>query len=139
MVDLRNLVKKKNDSFLFIPVSVTQEFLWLLKRSGINYNDFKVYQWRAVSKNQVPAVKHLTENEKRTELENYYGEAAEGMMKAATVIVSKYDKDEIFGAFKETLIGNGDADYKAYDLDEQAYANENMEEAEGITVAKRSR
>lgn len=140
MVDLTKLERKETNDFLFIPMNATQEFLWLLKNSCLNYSGFKIYNWRVVKNGQIPmAIKNMTQNEKLEELEKFYDPmTAKEMMTASTLIVSRYDKHDLFNAFKETLMGDGDPDYKKYNEEQQAYANETLQDSEGITIAARN-
>lgn len=140
MVKLEHLERKTENDFLFIPMSATQEFLWLLKNSCLNYAGFKIYNWRVVKNGQVPkAIQNMSKDTKMEELLKFYDkETAKEMMNASTLVVFPYDKNELFDAFKKTLLGDGDPDYKKYNEEQQAYANNNIQNTEGVVVATRT-
>ena len=106
-----------NVTHLFFNMSDTDEISWLLKRAGIT--DFKIYSGRKVLKNQVNELKSLSESIRNSEIEAMYGERADHIKLMPSVIISKFDVNDLYDALEPTLIGERDADYAAY-YDEKA-------------------
>lgn len=117
MIDISNVKKVDDETFLFISAADEDEITWLLEKAGAREDvDFKTYPRKMILKKQVPALKELSDEDKRKELEKMYGKKrAEVMMSIAYVLVSHYNKDDLFKVLKPIIVdGERDKDYHDY-------------------------
>lgn len=129
MLDLSNVRVEDSQNHLFIPMAAMIEVDWLLKHSESGSSEYHIRSWRKVVKNQVPAIKHISEAERNAEIDSIYGDEAKYVKRTPAVIISHYNTEDLLNALNNTLFGDGDEDYKAYDakLQESALTEEEID------------
>ena len=117
---------------MFISTADEDEVTWLLEKAGAKEGvDFTIYPRHMILKNKVPALQHLSNEDRSKELRDMYGvERAGVLMSVAAVIVSNYDKNGLYEVLKPIIVdGERDKDYHDYFWKE----NEKYQQAEWPT------
>lgn len=135
MLRKANLREMPVQTHLFIPANKTNEVLWILKTAGLDMNKIVIKQWRKVVKNQVPAIKQITEHARNAEIDEMYGENAKYVKTTPSVIISNYNPQDLFNELYDTLMGEGDREYIAYFEDKQSkLRSDDVDDTVGIQV-----
>lgn len=114
MIDISNVKKVENETHLFISTADGDEVTWLLEKAGAKEGvDFTIYPRHMILKNKVPALYHLSHEDRAEELRTMYGaERASVLMSVASVVVSNYDKNGLYEVLKPIIVdGEHDKDY----------------------------
>ena len=117
MIDISNVKTVENETHLFISTADDDEVTWLLEKAGAKEGvDFTIYPRHMILKNKVPALQHLTNEDRAKELRRMYGaERAGVLMSVASVVVSHYDAESLYDVLKPIIVdGERDKDYHDY-------------------------
>lgn len=123
MIDISRVRIQEKESYLFISTSDKDEITWLLERAWAKDGiDFEMYPRHKILQKRVPALKDLSDEDKRKELEKMYGKKrVEVLMSLAAVLVSYYNKEDLFKVLKPIIVdGKRDKDYPDYFWKENA-------------------
>lgn len=113
MIDITNVRVKKEETHLFISTADADEVEWLLKQAGAT--DFEIYPRHMILNRKVKAIQNLSDEEREKELKEMYGERSTTMMRIASVIISHYNADDLFGMLKPIIVDNKrDEDYNSF-------------------------
>lgn len=117
MIDISNVRRIEKETYIFISTSDVDEVIWLLENAGARENvDFRTYPRHMISMKQVPVLQNISDEDRKNELEDMYGKKrAEVMMNIASVLVSHYNKNDLFKVLKPIIVdGKRDKDYHDY-------------------------
>ena len=104
MIYISNIKKEDNETYLFLPMSEVEQVKWLLLFAGCKEDDFHIYPRYSILKNKVEILKNISKEDIELEIDTMYGDESFLVKKTPAVLVSHFNKEQLFHAFKKIIL-----------------------------------